>query len=296
MTDRKDKEGSRIIQGGELGIEAGSLDEVVSQAAGTIQPASGTALPGGLPPADMSLLNQSLVHFLQNVGTTLDGHDVTVKTLIQDQSVLNAVSMVGHVYFSLHNLHYVKDFWNMPLLKGTLTHSPSIPLPVFKQCLSSFIGDDLVDYFLSEFGDRCGLEDETKPVDIANPAYQKYLPMVAALSALSGEYFIMKNPYLLLLNLDQEEREAFTFFFSEAQQARVHPFKGWKPIVPTFDQKIDDYGCTQSYIVDAFTHEPHILPFTELLRIGKKYGIGNIAQYAEKLEQFRERIANIPGA
>jgi hypothetical protein len=296
---------NRIIQGGELGIGQGSLDDVV-----TDKPASGAEVAaqaqrpkGAFPEVDMAYLNERLMNYLQNAaqGTSIDTSqekegEVNVGSVVNDQAVHQIISALGNSFFRIQNPRYV-EAKGRQFLAGDLVLNSEIPLKSLKKGITAMIGDEHVDYFLKEFGDRLGITDETKAIDTSRPELQIYLHGISQVQQVGGQYVFLRDPYLLLLTLEPEDRDYATLFFDEAREANAAPFnrdinprtteKGWV--------KVRDYAITQNDI-QAITQEPQIVPFSELLRVGKKYDIKGLAEYADRLEKFRETLQNIQQA
>lgn len=290
---------NRILPGTELNIPDGALDDVVTEAARP-QTAKRT---NGFPKVDFTQLNKSLINFLHfngNLGDYFDKYDKTrncnvaaikIKNLLSDSTVEQVVQSLGHSFFKIDGLTFNRGY-----LYGDLKLNTEIPLLSLKKGVASLLGDDIVDYFIREFGERIGITDETKPIDISKPEVQRYLPGLNKLLNLISSPYILRDPHLLLLTLDLEERTYATLFFNEAKKTDCDPFDRITEKVSQEQHSelpLFTYGLNSSDI-SKLTNNPQILPFTELLKIGKKYDIKELAQYADRLEKLCEYLRNIP--
>ena len=113
MTD----DNNRIIQGGELELEEGSLDEVVTESPQTESATQTTSTANGFPEVDMSFLNKSVLIYLQNITnkdegiTIFDGKEegeinVTSKLLA---GYVGMLEMLGNAFFTMDELKYVES-------------------------------------------------------------------------------------------------------------------------------------------------------------------------------------------
>lgn len=286
-------EGGRIVPGGELAL--GGLADVVA-AAPAAAALSGTPRPAGtLPPTDMTYLDGRLMAFLSRAGSPScdDYGQITITDTLASDPIKAMVQKLGSSFFTLSALQF-DPYGGRKVLKGSLNLSPSIPLSVLKAGIASIFDSGYVDYFLQEFGGRFGITDETKPLDLTEPGIAKYLPGITELSSLTGRYTIPPDPYLFLLTLEVEERKVITFFFEEARKIKpeLFPKFNYAPFTGGTSAGITNYAA-HNFFLQELTTESGIIPFTTLLEIGKKHDIRGLAQYADRLEQFVEKLKNI---
>ena len=179
----------------------------------------------------------------------------------------------------------------------SLILNPEIPYTALKKAIAVSVGDEHVDYFMEEFSDRLEITDETKVIDASKPELQPYLPGITQVQQMNGQYSLMADVYLLLLTLDPEDREPLTFFFNAARESKVFPFdRKFETNFSTNDDYVEgtDYCLTRADI-NHITQNPHIIPFHEIVRIGSENKIKGIAEYTDRLKNFRDTLKNIPG-
>ncbi len=287
---------NRIIQGTEIP----NLENTVNGAsAPDAQPSQSYTQPsqtGAFPEVDTSKLNQSLYTFLKIRATpdkvTQSGGDFYLPTIdcIKENTIETIVKSLGHSFFKLENLSY-RNIGGKYYFIGDLKLNTQIPFDSLKNGIASLMGKDMVDYFLEEYGDRIGIVDQTKPFDISKPEIQEYLPGILPLKELSTKVFVMKNPYLLLLTLDLDERKNAALFFNYACD------KGWSPFPsPLFTSNraipIKEYAFSESDIANITTH-PNIITFEQLLEVGKANKIKGLAACGDRLKKFNELLKGI---
>ena len=288
---------NRIVQSGELEI-AQSLDNVVDKpASGAGATAQAKGPRGAFPTVDMAYLNKSLMDYLTHAAvSTTGGQNMNIRNLVESEANLKILSSLGNSFFKMQNPKYF-DYNSRIYLRCELVLNPELPLKALKKGIAQLMGDEYVEYFLQEFGDRFGAIDETKTIDATNPELQRYLPNVENILNMQGDYILMRDPFLLLLLLDPAEREYITLFFNEAKENNAHPFDKLKSLTlpdiqPSYSVEAEKYALKRDHI-QRIIEQPQIIPLTELLRIGKKYDIRGLAEYADRLEKFREILNNI---
>ena len=296
---------NRIVPSGELDLGSASLDEVVTD--GATEPTLQVARPGAFPVDDEYLTNV-LVDYLSFIPKDLSqdyGGVVELHSLVNPE-MSEVIKRLGHQFFKLTDGNWEnhpfkkygvqEDSW---ILSGTLNISREVPFETYRFGITQELGsDDLADYYIQEFGDRTGLNDPTKPIDLTKPELNIYIPGLDTLNQVSGTYFVVKNPYLLLLALDPEDRPDIQLFFDEARNNGIRPLEGsisyrHKNYAPT--PLLSDYAITHEDR-DKLIEKPHIIPFTEVLKTGKKYDIQGLAHYTDRLEEFNTMLKNIPSA
>jgi hypothetical protein len=265
-------ENNRIVPGEELEIELHSLDDVIVEEPA---PESTTGVQAQrpnstFPEVDMTYLDERLMYFLQNAGGIPSANNVSwenfikVRNKVADATVFEIIRKLGNLFFRIENPIYRNG---EEFLTGKLILATEIPLDPLKKGLAPILGDDNVDYFLDEFGDRIGREDETKTIDISDPNVLRYLPIMNQVRSICGEYSILRDPYLLLLLLEPADRHYVTLFFDEARSGNLPPINRFDA-PPTFDKtKVNakEYALRRNNI-QGITAEQQILPFPELLQ------------------------------
>jgi hypothetical protein len=288
---------NRIVQGGELDLESNSLEDVI------VNPVTSDSKPvssfvNGIKNVDMSYLDGRLINYLGAVGgdPSPSYNFIKVYNLLNPE-ITEIVKSLGNSFFKISDLRYEHSKSGRVVI-GDLTLNPEIPYESLKRAIAVSIGDEHVDYFLEEFSDRLEITDETKNIDASKPELQPYLPGIAQVRKLSGKYTIMADVYLLLLTLNPEDREPLTFFFNAARESKVYPFSHKFEAQYTLSENnnadINEYCLTLSDM-NTITQNPHIIPFHEIVRIGGENKIKGIAEYTDRLENFRDSLRNIPG-
>ncbi len=286
MTD----DNNRIIQGGELELEEGSLDEVVTESPQTESATQTTSTANGFPEVDMSFLNKTLLDYLNNI--------FSEDSMIYGASILNgedgskAVENMGAELFHLTDLKYLQveeSSYQFAGLHGTLQLSQEITFQGFRKGLSGLFDSDTVDYFLEEFEELLGNSgDETRLINIKDYGIDRYLPAIGTLKQMEGSYRVagqggVGNYHLLLLTLPPEERQQIGLFFDEAQINKYGPFE-------TTNRT---YTISRDRDIENLTKEPTIIPVADLIRIGKKHQIRGLKQYIDRLAEFRDELTKI---
>ncbi len=292
---------NRIIQGTELpDLEAavnGSPEPQPSQS--YTQPSQ----PGDFPNVDMKLLDDSVYHFLQKRGFVdydlpLSGlkitHNLKVYNSINGETLEKIVRTLGNSFFKLVKPQYHPAFYEDEVkyfLTAEIQLNKQIPLDALKNAITALVGQENTDYFIQEFQDKLGITGE-KIVDISKPEVARYLPGISQLKSLQGRSTILKDPFLLLLFLEPEERKYLIHFFNEAKlnNQSPHILQG---VSVTSPMPVRDYAMSE-HDIKRITTNPQILPFTEILRIGQKYKIKGITQYTDRLEKFNQQLRDIP--
>ena len=163
-----------------------------------------------------------------------------------------------------------------------------------KKGIQSLVGKDSVDYFMEEFGDRLGITDETGTIELSNPELNRYLPFMGEIKNIEGRRIVRRDPNLLLLSLEPEDRKYISLFWNEVYKNKQAPFDvDFQPTNKMGWVEVKEYALDSEDIA-RIVSRPQIVGFSELVNIGKKHRISGLASYADKLEQFREDLAMIP--
>lgn len=297
-----DPEGSRVIRPGALPVSLRPDPSAGPVGPGVVTPGSGAGpvTPGVVAPPVTRIddpLNRAVYEFLTNIAPpVLDANgELSITPVVQVPANVETLRDMGNHPFRLEQLAYFPrkvEADGERFVQARLIMSEVVPYGALKEVVKSTVGRENYAYFIQEMGHRFGNPSEQDLIDLSDSPLVELVPALAELRQVNREYTVRRDPFLLLLTLDQEQREAASEMFKEAESRDMFPFNqgieaGSSPNALSYALKASD--------VDLLTRFDYVIPTGGILAIGRDLGLTDLDTiYLPALHQIKQNITDIP--
>jgi len=284
-----DDEG-RIVHGGELPEDDGSLDDVevagVPAESAAHQP-SAAAPPNSNKPAPTV---EERLKLMLGTRFMVPG-DNSYCYSFNPPSVQTAFDFLGHRFFEFSHLVYFTDdppLENSPLV-GMLQIGNTIPLELFRKLVEPDFSSDELDYLIkSNLGKSLGLQDamQNGAVPVKDENLHPHFPALKQLANLRGPYVIPNDPYILLLcGVAKEDREFFSAYFDKLVADTMIESN---PSV--YNSGVSEYVMTFS---DLRKVSGHTVSLKHLVKTAMELGVDDPEPYSEVFKGFKNVLQTV---